>query len=178
MCVYVCVCVCVYACTRACICTACTVCALCLGCIHVRWIGMRCVCSLCSRTTPDAPKQLSTMAMRLALASLCTALSEGEGQSVTRGEWSGQGGEGRGWRKGLRCLTCEVEGRTHGHTDMTKLLQVKMSGLAQQHTLEHTMDSLCQTLSSILPKESGCVVDKPSPSPPASPYLLTCGSVL
>ena len=76
---------------------------------------MQCVCLLCVRTTPDAPKQLSTMAMRLALASLCTALSEGEGQSVTRGDWSGQGGVGRGWRKGLRCLTCEVEGRTHGY---------------------------------------------------------------
>jgi len=126
---------------------------------------MRWVYLLCVRTTPDVPKQLSTMAMRLALASLCTALSEGEGQSVTRGDWSGRGGVGRGWRKGLRCLTCEVEGRTHEHrtNEMTKLLQVKMSGLAYQHTLEHTMDSLCHTLSSILPKEDGCVVDKPSP---------------
>ena len=76
---------------------------------------MRWVYSLCVRTTPDVPKQLSTMAMRLALASLCTALSEGEGQSVTRGDWSGWGGVGRGWRKGLRCLTCEVEWRTHEH---------------------------------------------------------------
>ena len=57
---------------------------------------MRWVYSLCVRTTPDVPKQLSTMAMRLALASLCTALSEGEGQSVTRGDWSGRGGVGRG----------------------------------------------------------------------------------
>ena len=111
-----CVCACVYACTcvRTYVQHVLFVC-VCRECIHIRWVGMRWVYLLCVRTTPDVPKQLSTMAMRLALASLCTALSEGEGQSVTRGDWSGRGGVGRGWRKGLRCLTCEVEGRTHEH---------------------------------------------------------------
>ena len=55
---------------------------------------MRWVYLLCVRTTPDVPKQLSTMAMRLALASLCTTLSEGRGR-VSLGE-TGVGGEGWG----------------------------------------------------------------------------------